>query len=43
MKDSKKLIVRFTPHGSGDQNATFDLGGIEKVVENIASSCHWKK
>ena len=43
MVGKKQLMVRFTPYASGTYNVTFDLRGIDKVVENLSSACHWKK
>lgn len=43
MVGKKKMMVRFTPYASGTYNVTFDLRGIDKVVENLSSACHWKK
>ena len=43
MMGKKQLMVRFIPHGSGHKDVTFDIRGIEKVVENLAYACHLKK
>ena len=43
MVGKKQLMVRFTPYASGDKNVTFDLRGIDKVVEKLSNACHWKK
>lgn len=42
MREKNKLIIKFTPHESGDVNVTFDLKGIDKVVKKLSTSCHWK-
>ncbi len=39
----KKLIAGFEPYGSTMQIVEFDLSGIDKVADEIASSCKWKQ
>lgn len=43
MVGKKELMVRFTPHGSGDRNVTFNISGNEEVTEKLSNACHWKK
>lgn len=43
MIGKKHLMVRFTPHGSGNRDVTFDIRGIDKVVEKLSNACRWKK
>lgn len=38
----KKAIFGFEPYGSTMQIVEFDLTGIDKVAEKLASSCKWK-
>ncbi len=38
----KKAIFGFEPYGTTMQIVEFDLTGIDKVVEKLASSCKWK-
>ncbi len=38
----KKAVFGFEPYGSTMQIVEFDITGIDKVTEKLASSCKWK-
>jgi hypothetical protein len=38
---SKKLAFEFTPSGSGPVATWFDLGGLDNVLDKVATACGW--
>lgn len=42
MKSADRFVIEYTPFQAGLGTATFDIQGIEEVVNKIAKACNWR-
>jgi type VI secretion system protein VasI len=42
MLQHDKLLVEVTPYSRGPQVTTFDLTGLDAVIEPLQTACHWR-
>lgn len=43
LKDKSKVIFRYKPINKTDQNATFEIKGINQIVDEMSETCKWPK
>lgn len=43
LKGKSKIILRYQPYGENEKNATFEIKGINQVIDEISETCKWPK